>query len=254
MKNLEKIIIVLLIILAIILFLNNSFRNFVNDELSIKSRIGNEMNTSALSTSEYAKFLETTVGVYIKKLENKEYEKAYQMLSPEYKKIVSVEEYTNEMKNIDFSNHQIESVMHRTQNMYVTTVITSDGVSRPILTVIDEEKFMIVPEPFLDYVKTDTSINKDKVKYILVGYTINLDNCIFDLEIINNKKSDINISNARIKNSIGSTLSSKNINITIPANSTQKVSVELETSLDFPKLFEIDRVEENQIRTYSFEL
>ncbi len=254
MKNLEKVIIVSLFILVILLFLNNSINDFINKELSIKSRIGKEFSSSEISLTEYISLSETTIGVYLKNLRNANYSKAYQMLTPEYRNVISEEEYTNNMKKVDMSGYHLENIVQRTENMYIATVVTADDVSHQILLIISDDKFSIVPEPFLEFVEVGRDISKDKVKYELVGYTVNVDSCIFEVRITNNNSTDINIGTSRIKNDIDVAISTNEVNETVPANSTKDFTIEFETSLDFPTTFEIDRKEETKTRTYSFDL
>lgn len=254
MKNLEKVIIVLLVVLVIMLFLNNSINDFANDELSIKSRIGKEISASELSLTEYIGLSETTIGVYLKNLRNADYSKAYNMLTAEYRDVISEEEYTDNMKKIDMSGYHLESIIRRTENMYIATVVTADDVSHQILLIINGNQFSIVPEPFLDYVKVERDITKNKVTYELIGYTVNINTCIFEVRVTNNSNSDIDIGTARIKNDIDVTISTKQVNEVIPAGSTKDFEIEFETNLDFPTVFEIDRKEETKTRTYSFDL
>ena len=252
----NKILLVLLIIIIVLLFINYTVQKFVDEEIDIKTKIGPVIGSSSVTINEFVLLSERTIGVYLTLLRESKIEEAYSLLSYEYKEYVSLDDFKAYVSTIDLSGYSITSITRKTENMYMATLELNDE-KQEMLIIMNGERFSIVPEPFLKYVTVDKEISKDGVKYILEGYKINVNSCIFDVKIVNDKNEDIKISGSSIKLSSGYTINAEgvgNADFSVPANQERNIKIVFETSLDFPVQFEIDREDGEKIRMYNFKL
>lgn len=254
MKIIKKITFIVIIITIVIVVLGISFNKFSDNSTNIANIIGTPSTGRTILVSEYVLLTEKTLGAYFKYLREGKVESAYNLLTPEYKSVVSSGDYASEMQKLDFTNYSIQSVSMRTTNMYEIIVRLSDNTLHNFLVILRKDTFAIVPEPFLEYVNVNNEIKKDKVTYKLLGYEVDLEKCIFDLEIINDKSEKVIISDARMEATNGSSMSANNADFEIEPNSSKNVSIEFETNIDFPKTFEIERDAGNKLRIYTFDL
>ena len=252
----NKIFVVLLIIIFVLLFINYTVKKFEQEEMDIKTKIGPVIGNSTVTINEFTLVSERTIGLYLKYLRENKIEEAYSLLSYEYKQYVPLDDFKAYISNTKFSKYSVNSITRKTENMYLAT-LDVDGEKQEMLIILVGERFCIVPEPFLKYVIVNEEISKDGVKYILEGYKINVNSCIFDVKIINDKNEDIIISGSNIKLSSGYTINAEgtgNADFTVSAKQEKDVKIVFETSLDFPVQFEIDREDGEKIRMYNFKL
>lgn len=251
-KKRLKILLTLFVSIVVLIFITISLSNFSREKLDIQKRIGNVISSNNLTMREYTTISENTIGRYLHFLQNKEYNNAYLMLSPYYKEIVSSDVFIQKMEEIDFSDYHITQIVHETDNMYVVDVQLNDKIDR-MLVMIEDKGFCIVPEPFLKYFSTNQKITKNGIQYELIGYQVNIDNCIFDVKIANNSNKDAIIESNMLLAS-GYSISAENKEILIDAGKTDNFSITFSTHIDFPSIFQIVRKDEKKERIYEFKL
>lgn len=254
LKKRLKILGVLLSIIIVMLFINITLNDYMENKEDILKIIGNDATNSELSLTEYVLLSEKTIGIYLKWVQEEKYEEAYRLLTPEYKEIVSFEEYKTNTQKMDFTSYRVKDIILKTQNMYVAYVEIKDEITHEMLIIMNDDKFAIVPEPFLKYINVGNDITKDKVTYELVGYEIDVNRCVFDMKIINNNNEDIKITSAKIVTENNIVKNANNSEQTIKANSTENISFIIEGEILTPTSFEIERDAGKTIRSYNFKL
>ena len=252
MKKRLKILMTLIGIIIVLIFILISLNQFSKEKYDIKNRIGAIVPMANMTMNEYITLSDGTIKVYLKFLQNHEYEKAYSLLSPYYKEIVSYEVFEGNMKILDFSDYYIAQIVHETENMYIVDVQLGDSINK-MLVLIGEKGFHIVPEPFLKYYSMNQKITKNGIEYELIGYQINVDSCIFDLKISNNSKKDA-VLDSKIFLSSSYSIDAENGAITVKAGNIEPVSLKFNTHIEFPSKLQLIRKDEKKERIYEFKL
>lgn len=203
---------------------------------------------------DYKYIIEKTIGPYLKELREKNYEKAYSYNTPEYNEYVSYDEFVEKISKFDFSTYSVESLTNLTQNMYMIKLRFSEELMQTFLIIIGEKKSTITPDNFITYSKVDESIEKRNVNYIVNGYKVTVDKCLFEITIENKSKSDVKISSASMTSTKGGIYNAENASFSIAPNQKLDLEIEFDTSITFPKTFSIERTEEDKVLTYEFKL
>lgn len=256
MEKRKKVLFTLFIILLILIAFSISLQKFADTKTDIKAKIGQNTGSSSLTINEYVLLSERTIGVYLRYLRENKLEEAYSLLSTEYREVITLESFKESIAQLDFSSYQVKSIVRKTENMYVASVEMVDG-DYEMLIIMSDDRFSIVPEPFLKYFYVEKEISKDDVKYTLIGYQVNVNSCIFDVKITNHKKKDVHISGSDIKLESGYTIyaeGTNNAEFVVPAGEEKDIAIYFQTSLDFPVEFEIDRDDDEKVRMYKFKL
>lgn len=154
LKKYKKIVIVLLIWLVIIIinfFIGKKNIN-KNDMTNTYQPHESIMNSSVKVPDNLQPKIEQLIGEYVEYCNNKEYEKAYNLLTEECKKELypTLEDFTLHIKSI-FDQYKVYSMQNYSndKNLYIYRVtffndILSNGISRDNKdTQYDEEKFVI---------------------------------------------------------------------------------------------------------------
>ena len=159
-KNaIKKLVFMLLGALIVVLFLNSTLKDFEESKVDIKSRIGEKVNGGELSVSEYIMLCEKTIGIYLSAAKSGDFNTTYALLTPEYRDIISFEEYVESVKDIEFDTAYIEKIDILTTNLYQADVVYSGDKNQEYLILLEEKVYSIIPDNFLMY--------KDKVLRIL---------------------------------------------------------------------------------------
>ena len=145
-KKIQKILIVLIFIMGIAIFLLNKY---VLQEMPIAERIGTATETSVtIEESLHIKTYSTTK--YFSLLSDGEYEKAYQMLTDEYKAYMPYEQY-------------LEKEILGTD---IATVINK--------AVDDNEKAFIKKDDENRYIQNDTNSINIEVLFYIISFRVNV--------------------------------------------------------------------------------
>lgn len=251
MKRLCGILIVLIICGLVFIF---SSQKHLDNEYDISKIIGEHNTGGDISIEEYVVLVKNTIGTYLNYLTNEDFEKAYALLTPEYKEYVSYEQYLEEMQKLSLNGYRVKDMVRKTENMYEAYIEIADGNTYGYLIIFNDEKFGIAPDEFLKYSVVDEKIEKDKVEYSLIGYKVELNKCIFDICINNKNDEIIEISDAKMTTNEGGKVKADTAVFKVEPNTEVNVQIEFSTSIDFPATFEIERDAGKTIRTYIFKL
>ena len=257
--KLRKLMKFLIAFLAVITFLTITLKQYTNEKFgvdNVQNLIGVEYAGGEALTVRENLILQAALDAYIQAIYSGDITRAYGYVYPKYKEIVSLEVFENQMKEIGYENFVIEKleIEQETDKMFCYNISIKNENQLQILIILDKENYYIVPEPFLEYVKVDEKISKKGLTYVLNGYQVDLNRCIFDMTITNNQDEEAKIMQAKMNSATGGSYRALNAEITIPAHATKEVSIICETHLDFPASFEITRNDNEKIRVYTFQL
>ena len=250
----RKVIFILIVAIIVCLFLNTSLQKYTNNATGVLSIIGEPVTNNEITVSEYVALAEKTVGVFLKYMRNDEIEKAYSLLTPEYKQVVTQENFKTLTDEMDFASYRVVDIVAKTQNMYVAYVETGDNQTHQFLIILNDEKFAVVPEPFLKYVEVNNSITKDGVTYTLKGYQMNVSDNVFYVTIKNENNEKVTISSTKMYTDVGVAVYADNGSFSVEENSTVEKTLHVQADIEVPVSFEIERDAGNKIRTYNFKL
>lgn len=245
-------VVMVISLIALIFFKVSS--SFLDENYSIEKRIGDKNTGGSITMLDYKYIIEKTIGPYLKELREKNYEKAYSYNTPEYNEYVSYEEFVEKISKFDFSTYSVESLVNLTQNMYMIKLKFSDELTQPFLIIIGEKNSTITPDNFITYSKVGESIEKRSVNYIVNGYKVTVDKCLFDITIENKSKSDVKISSASMTSTKDGIYNAENASFSVAPNQKLDFEIEFDASITFPKTFSIEKTEEDRVLTYEFKL
>lgn len=253
-KKIMKAVLVTIVILIFTLVLANKYNEFIDEKNDIKNRIGSEYTGGDMGVYEYKLLIEKTIGPYLTEVKNENYEKAYTYHTPEYNQYVSYDEYVEKMKDIDYTSYTVLNALQLTQNMYEVILRMADGDEQEFLIILNDKIANIVPENFLLYVETNETINRREVEYVLKGYKVTLNKCIFYVSIENKSNTNVEITSAKMYSTTNNIKSAENGEFIISPKSKLDLELTFDTSIMFPSKFEIERTDSNSVRTYEFRL
>ncbi len=252
-KAFKKVVMILLGALIVVLFLNATISDFEESKTDIKTRIGEKTTGGELSISEYIMLCEKTIGIYLSAGKSGDFNKTYSLLTPEYREVISFEDYVESVKNIEFDTAYIEKIDVLTPNLYQANVIYSGDVSQDYLILLEENGYSIILDKFLVYKDVGKEIEKKNVTYQLVSYEVYTDKCIFNCIITNNRKEEVLISKARTQDERGVDLE-VDLDYTIAPGESKKMSISIDSNLFVPRVLELTRETDEKYLMYNFEL
>lgn len=253
-KNaIKKLVFMLLGALIVVLFLNSTLKDFEESKVDIKSRIGEKVNGGELSVSEYIMLCEKTIGIYLSAAKSGDFNTTYALLTPEYRDIISFEEYVESVKDIEFDTAYIEKIDILTTNLYQADVVYSGDKNQEYLILLEEKGYSIIPDNFLMYKEVNAETNKKGVLYQLISCEVYTDSCIFNCIVTNNRKEDVLISKGMMRDERGIELKSE-VNYTVAPGESKKISFSIDSSLFIPTVFEITRETDEKYMMYQFEI
>jgi hypothetical protein len=249
----------LLTLIAILIFILITLKQFSNETFGIKdiqTMIGTEYSGGKTLTVREHLILRAVLDSYVQHIHSGDVDKAYGVLLPKYKEIVSKDVFSEAIKTIGYENFEIQSaeIEQLTEKMVAFHTTIKNDNKLEILLILDGERYYIIPEPFLEHKTVDKHIKKKGVKYTLKDYQVYVDSCIFNMSFENTKNEIVEIAQIKMKNQTGGTYTAANGKITLQPNETKNISVVVETRLDFPKSLQLIRVDNEKARVYTFEL
>lgn len=252
-KAFKKLVMMLLGLLIVVLFLNHTISDFEESKTDIQTRIGQKTTGGELSISEYIMLCEKTIGIYLSAGRSGDFNKTYSLLTPEYREVISFEDYVESVKNIEFDTAYIEKIDILTPSLYQANVIYSGDVNQEYLILLEEDSYSIILDKFLLYKDVNKEIKKKNVIYNLVSYEVYADKCIFNCIVTNNRKEDVIISSARMQDERGVDLETE-LNYVVAPGESQKMSISIDSDLFIPSILELTRETDEKYLMYQFKL
>ncbi len=252
-KAFKKLVFILFCVLMVVLFLNATISDFEESKTDIQTRIGQKTTGGELSISEYIMLCEKTIGIYLSAGKSGDFNKTYSLLTPEYREVITFEDYVESVKNIEFDTAYIEKIDILTPNLYQANVIYSGDLLQEYMILLEENGYSIILDKFLMYKDINKEISKKNVVYQLVSYEVYADKCIFNCVVTNNRKEDVIISSARMQDERGVDLETE-LNYVVAPGESQKISISIDSELFIPSILELTRETDEKYMMYQFEL
>ena len=188
-KLLKAFVIFVFIMIIAIIVLNK----IANNEMPIYERFGNYLPMSiSLKDSLYVKTYSITN--YLNLIEKHDYEKAYSMLTTEYKKLKPYEEYVRDIENFEYENIVVKSIKQLSEYTYTIELENTNTKETNIYTAYMDEfnkkVFTISPDKFIYYDDPDVAVESNGISAKLKEYMVMQDSVELSLTIKNNTQND----------------------------------------------------------------
>ncbi len=263
MNKIKKICMILIVVLICIVLFIFSLEPFI-ESMHISNRVGQKVGYSEVSIKDYVTLSNGTIGQYYRLLQSGDMEKAYSLFTPEYRQFVTLEEYVTKQQDLVSGEivYAVKDIVQATENMF-KAYVDENGTGKEYLIILGKSKisdkvnvndtFALAPENFLEYEATENSIRKDKITYRVKGYRVELQKCILELVVTNDRDEEIQLESAKMIGTESGTFLSNEKYVILP-NEEKELIIEFDTEIDFPEAFEITRRDGNKLRTYTFEV
>lgn len=256
-KKVERALILLIVILAIVLV---TFSNYAKQKGDVSKKIGNKIYGGAISTIDFAKVTKV-YNTYIAMLKNGEYQNAYDSLSYEYTKFKDYGSFLEDIKNEEIKQEgKISEIRQLTEYMYMITISCDDENEKQNLVIYhpNSARYQIVPDTLIEYNKVNKKLKKDKILYEILETSNYVDKFVMTMKITNlDKKNAAMIKEIKLNKNDGLRKISGNINnIDIAPLEEKYLTVEFETNIDFPEKIDISRTftKDGSVKTYKIKL
>lgn len=223
-KKIQKILIVLIFIMGIAIFLLNKY---VLQEMPIAERIGTATETSVtIEESLHIKTYSTTK--YFSFLSDGEYEKAYQMLTDEYKAYMPYEQYLEKIKSFDYNNQGVKAVKQISQYGYIIKLENKDTKEETHYLVymsdLNNKLFTISPDGFVYYDNKERKEESGILNATLKDYLIFEDSIQFKLVLKNKTSKELTIDDIQAELTKGGKINNKFESITLAAKEEREIT------------------------------
>ncbi len=250
----KKIFKILLCLICIGIFIIITFSRYADEKSDISRKIGNKVSGGTISTIEHAR-ISRVHEEYINMLKLGDYETAYNLFSYNYKQFKDYKTFITDVSKLNLEEIAIEEIIKRTENMY--SVILNNGDENLIILNDKKNRFVLIPEPFLEYKELNKSLKKKSVKYDILSTTNYVDKFILSMQITNlSKKEAINIIDVKLNDDGTRLINSDFEGLILQPLETKQILIECDTDINIPKKVEISRKFEkkNSIETYSIDI
>lgn len=252
-KLLKFVFFAYIIVLVIWLAINN----YIGNERSIYQKIGSREPYSisvkdALSIKNYA------IIPYSNYLKSGDTLSAYNMLTEEYKKEVSHEDYIKSIKGIDFETFDMKEIKMKADGTYVATIVYERDKEQKetqyllFLNEINPKIIKISPNKFI-YSYKDLKFKENNVELTVNGCNIYTDTINLSVTIKNKAMFDT-MSFRNVGVGYGEKLNKlENVEFTLKPGEAKEITVEYETNYFIPNNIVLKRlIDGDTIRTYTF--
>lgn len=247
-----------LVIAYIVVFIVAGIINkYTKNEKSIMEKIGTTELYSvsikdAMNVNIYATLL------YKEYIKEQKFEAAYGMLTPEYKQIISYEDFLKSIEGIDFDTFRVETIKMKTEGTYVLDVVYDrDGVEKTTQYLVyvnpyNPEKMTISPNKFI-YSYRNLNFEKDQIEVRLQECNIFIDKIKMSI-VIKNKSLFKDMEFVGLGAGFGNAMNKENsMELTLKPGEEKLIEVEYDVNFYMPDNIKLKRVfNEETIRTYTF--
>ena len=259
--NKKKFLLSLSLLLLIVLLIRFVFQKDILDELKVENRIYSNMLVSV--TMNDAHFIKNySIDPYVSLLKKGETKAAYEMLTDEYRRYKSYEEYLKIIKGIDFSTLKVKEVKQIAEDTFVLPIeykrsdVLEESKYLVIVSSLNEKVMKISPDNFLYSVEGKHKFSKEGIKYKIEECTVHSDVIKLTVTIKNTKWfKDVTIQEIGLGFSETESKMKNVENGILKPSETKRFTVELDSNYYVPKYLKVNRNIDNEIlRTYMFEL
>ncbi|MBO5178818.1 MAG: hypothetical protein J6B87_00505 [Clostridia bacterium] len=259
--NKPKLLRNLLIACAIALLVNFILNKNVFEDMKIQNRVHSSLPISV--TMQDALFVKTySIDKYIAFIKGGETQKAYSMLTNEYKAYKTYDKYLDDIQGIDFSTFKLKEVKQISENTYLTPVeyerngVLENAEYIVLANKLNDKNMKIAPNKFLYHFEEKQKFSKDSIKFTIEECIVEADAIKLTVLIKNsNLFEEIKITEIGVAfNELESKTQAIEDGILKPGES-KAYDIEIESNYYIPKYLKVNRNIENEtMRTYLFEL
>ena len=240
-KKFLKALFSVMFVLAIIDFV---LYRYIGREPLIRERIS-AYNPVSISLNDSLKVRAYSTSLFFKHIEDGEYKKAYGMLTDEYKKYVSYDDFLESLKVYDHTNLGVKSVKQLTDHTFVVLLEDKDTKEEHLYTVysnrLNNEIFTISPDKFVYFDKVNSKKSNAGLEVTLESFLVLQDSINIKLKVKNKTSKEIDINDVRVELALSGRLANKFEKTTIAPKEERSIDVVYtETSYYLPKSISVE--------------
>jgi hypothetical protein len=196
------------------------------------------------------------IGKYFKYLSEGNIEKAYNLLSEEYKDYKSLNEYKKLVENNGAYTYEVEKIYKKNNGLYIAELTVNNNETK-YLVYIDEttKAFSISPDSLIKYYDKSYSINKWDFSFKIQDYIVETNKNIFNVTIKNkSSKNSLNITNV-IVYSNNDSIYGNDDEIILAPKEEKTFQIITDNNIELPNSISIirNKAEKNEIKKYSLD-
>jgi len=231
--------------------------NYITDKKTIYDKIGT-MAPSSISIKDALNIKGYGVLPYIDFIKAGDTKSAYDMLTEEYRKAFSYEEYLKTLEGIDFETFDMKEIKIKAENTYIATMVYEKAGEKTetdyllYLNHINPKIITISPNKFI-YSYNGLKFKMNNIELTLQNCNIYTDNIKITALIKNTSLFDkMEFTNVGV--GYGESINkAQDINFTIEPGETKEIEIEYDTNYYIPNNIKIKRMlDKDTVRTYTF--
>ena len=253
----KKIVKFFLFLVIILIAISAVANNYIGDNRSIYIKIGS-MEPASVSIKDALTKKGYAIMPYADYLKAGDTKSAYDMLSKEYKKTVSYDEYLKTIEDINFETFDMKQIKLKAEGTYVATVVYEENGEKKetdyllYSNEINPNIITISPNKFICNF-SNLKFKMDNVEFKINNCNIYTDNIKLNLTLKNTSLFDTatftNIGVGYGEN----TSKTQNMEVILKAGESKELELEYETNYYVPNNLKVKRLmDENTLRTYTF--
>lgn len=253
----KKIVKFFLFLVIILIAISAVANNYIGDNRSIYTKIGS-MEPASVSIKDALTKKGYAIMPYADYLKAGDTKSAYDMLSKEYKKAVSYDEYLKTIEDINFETFDMKQIKLKAEGTYVATVVYEENGEKKetdyllYSNEINPNIITISPNKFICNF-SNLKFKMDNVEFKINNCNIYTDNIKLNLTLKNTSLFDTatftNIGVGYGEN----TSKTQNMEVILKAGESKELELEYETNYYVPNNLKVKRLmDENTLRTYTF--
>jgi hypothetical protein len=252
MKKLIKITLMIIGILLLVLLILNLF---IFNQSDISSKIGfNKLEETSIA--EYYTVKQACLEKYFNYINSGEFDRAYKLLSNEYKEIKDFNTFKTETEAKGTLSFEIGKIYKKSKGVFVAELILNNINSKYIVYIDEMSKtFAISPDSFIKNYDKKYSINNWDFSLKINSYTVETDMIEFKATIKNkSSKNSLDITDFIVYSNNGSSFTGEN-KIKLEPKEERNIEFVVKNNMEFPESAILIRniSEKNQTKKYSFE-
>lgn len=211
-----------------------------------------------LSTEDYMYVKIMSLDKYFNYLKENDFESAYLLLSDEYKKYMSFDEFVDYVGGINLEDVFIQNIKVKNEYCFIAEVKVNGEIEDYVIFMNkhNNKSLKISPNGLLDYVESNKKIRRDNLEVEVKDYVINIDNISVNLLVRNTSKNDsVKIRDFKfvIANDVEKDTGFEELELS--AQDTKELNIVADSSYDFLEGIKIavDYTDE-RIKVYSFDI
>lgn len=259
--NKSKLLRNLVIACAVVLFTNFLINKNIYEEMNIQNRV-KSMNPISVTMADALHVKTYSIDNYISYIIDGKFEKAYDMLTDEYKAYKSYNDFLLDLEGIDFNTFKLKEIKQVSENTYLAPVeYERNGTLEEeeyivLVNKLNTKLMKISLNKFLYAFDEKYNFSKDGAKYTIESGVVHIDNIYLKVKVKNtNLIENLKITDLGVGFNQYESKTQKIEDGVIEPGKEKTYQIELEANYYTPKYLKVNRnIEKETIRTYLFGL